>query len=283
MESRNPVLVRMEKEAQRNGGYAGFGAATATATAPAAAGYDVPPTQPVQVAPSSSPMTINDVIVRTAAMFVPLLITAYITWTIELSYGYVIIALLVGLGLGLWGALSSKIRPAVYLAYAAVQGVVIGGLSLWFQTWVDESNLAQGTETTNIVAQAVIGTFGAFAAMLFLYATRIIKVTGKFKKMMAIALVAYLGIAVLSLFSAFIFGTGDGWGFFGVDGIGILLCLAGVALASFSLALDFDAIEQGVALGLPEQESWRAAFGLVVTLIWLYLEILRFLAILNSD
>lgn len=283
METRNPVIARMEKEAQRNGGYAGFGAtATATATAPAAAGYDVPPTAPVETAPSSTPMTINDVIVRTAAMFVPLLITAYLTWTLELGYGYVLIAMLVGLGLGFWGALSQKVRPVVYLAYAAVEGVVIGGLSLWFQAWVNDSNAAAGTETTNIVAQAVIGTFAAFAAVLFLYATRIIKVNGRFKKTMAIAFVAYFGIAIASLVAS-LFGVGDGWGFFGVGGIGILLCVAGVALAAFSLALDFDAIEQGIALGMPEQESWRAAFGLTVTLIWLYLEILRLLAILNSD
>jgi uncharacterized YccA/Bax inhibitor family protein len=283
METRNPVIARMEKEAQRNGGYAGFGAtATATATAPAAAGYDVPPTTPLTTAPASAPMTINDVIVRTSAMFVPLLITAYLTWTMELGYGYILIAMLVGLGLGFWGALSKKVRPVVYLAYAAVEGVVIGGLSLWFQSWVNESNAAAGTETTNIVAQAVIGTFAAFAAVLFLYATRIIKVNGRFKKTMAIAFVAYIGIGIASLFAS-LFGVGDGWGFFGVGGIGVLLCVAGVALAAFSLALDFDAIEQGIALGLPEQESWRAAFGLTVTLIWLYLEILRLLAILNSD
>jgi len=283
METRNPVIARMEKEAQHNGGYAGFGAtATATATAPAASGYDVPPTAPVEMAPSSTPMTINDVVVRTAAMFVPLLITAYLTWTMELGIGYILIAMLVGLGLGFWGALSKKVRPVVYLAYAAVEGVVIGGLSLWFQAWVNDSAAAQGTDGTNIVAQAVIGTFAAFAAVLFLYATRIIKVNGRFKKTMAIAFVAYFGIAIASLVAS-LFGVGDGWGFFGVGGIGILLCVAGVALAAFSLALDFDAIEQGIALGMPEQESWRAAFGLTVTLIWLYLEILRLLAILNSD
>lgn len=281
METRNPVIARMEKEAQHNGGYAGFGA-TATATATAPAGYDVPPAAPVETAPASTPMTINDVVVRTAAMFVPLLITAYLTWTMELGYGYILIAMLVGLGLGFWGALSKKVRPVVYLAYAAVEGVVIGGLSLWFQAWVNDSAAAQGTEATNIVAQAVIGTFAAFAAVLFLYATRIIKVNGRFKKTMAIAFVAYFGIAIASLVAS-LFGVGDGWGFFGVGGLGILLCVAGVALAAFSLALDFDAIEQGIALGMPEQESWRAAFGLTVTLIWLYLEILRLLAILNSD
>ena len=68
-----------------------------------------------------------------------------------------------------------------------------------------------------------------------------------------------------------------------MDGIGILLCAAGVALASFSLVLDFDAIETGIKTGLPERESWRAAFGLTVTLVWLYLELLRLLAILNRN
>ncbi len=282
METRNPVIARMEKEAQRNGGYAGFGAtATATAEAPSAAGYDVPPGAPVQAAPAGAPMTINDVVVRTAAMFVPLLITAYFAWTMEIGGGVLLVAMFVGLGLGFWGALSSKVRPVLYLAYAAVEGVVIGGFSFWLQDYVDASNLAQGKDTTNIVIQAVIGTLAAFAAVLFLYATRIIKVNGRFKKMMAIAFVAYIGIALAS-FVAALFGVGEGWGFYGAGGLGILLCVAGVALASFSLALDFDAIEQGVALGLPEQESWRAAFGLTVTLVWLYLEILRLLAILNS-
>jgi uncharacterized YccA/Bax inhibitor family protein len=283
METRNPVIARMEQDAKANGGYAGFGA-TATATQAAPAGYDVPPTMPVEMTPASAPMTVNDVVVRTATMFVPLLITAYFAWTLQVGFGVVIIAMLVALGLGLWGAFSKKVRPALYLAYATVEGVVVGGFSFWMQEIVNQSSWAAGqSDPPNIVLQAVIGTLAAFAAMLFLYGTRIIKVTGRFKKMMAVAMIAYLGIAVLSLFSAWIFGTGNGWGFFGVGGIGILLCMAGVALASFSLVLDFDAIEEGVKLGVPERESWRAAFGLTVTLVWLYLEILRLLAILNSD
>jgi uncharacterized YccA/Bax inhibitor family protein len=284
MESRNPVITRMEKEAQRNGGYASFGAApTATMAAPAAAGYDLPPGTPVEMTPEAPPMTINDVVVRTAAMFVPLLITAYFAWTLRIEPAIVLLAMFVALGLGIWGAVSSKVRPGVYLAYAAVEGVVLGGFSLWLQEIVNQSSFASGQpDPPNIVLQAVIGTLAAFAAMLFLYGTRIIKVTGRFKKMMAVAIIAYAGIALVSLVSA-LFGVGDGWGFYGVDGIGLLLCVAGVGLASFSLVLDFDAIESGIAAGVPERESWRAAFGLTVTLVWLYLEILRFLAILNSD
>jgi uncharacterized YccA/Bax inhibitor family protein len=78
------------------------------------------------------------------------------------------------------------------------------------------------------------------------------------------------------------FGVGGGWGFFGVGQIGLMLCAVGVALAAFSLVMDFELISQGVRSGLPEKESWRMAFGLTVTLVWLYTEILRLLAILSD-
>ena len=281
METRNPVIARMEKEAKANGGYAGIGTATATQTAPA--GYDVPPAMPVEMTPAATPMTVNDVVVRTATLFVPLLITAYFAWTLQVGTGIVLIAMLVALGLGFWGALSKKVRPVVFLAYATVEGVVVGGFSFWMQEYVNQSQLMAGNaDPPNIVLQAVIGTLAAFVAMLFLYGTRIIKVTGRFKKMMAVAFLAYFGIAIVNLVAA-LFGVGGGWGLAGTGGLGLLLCVAGVALASFSLVLDFDAIETGVAAGLPEKESWRAAFGLTVTLVWLYLEILRLLAILNRS
>jgi uncharacterized YccA/Bax inhibitor family protein len=281
MESRNPVLNRMEQEAKANGGYAGFGAATATQAPPV--GADTPPAMPIEMTPAGPTMTLNDVIVRTATMFVPLLITAYFAWTLEVGFGIVLIAMFVALGLGFWGALSKKVRPGGVLAYATGVGIVLGGISLYLQDYVNQSQWAAGqANPPNIVLQAVIGTLAAFAAMLFLYGTRIIKVTGRFKKMMAMAFIAYIGIALVSLVAAFL-GVGDGWGFYGVGGIGILLCAAGVALASFSLVLDFDAIETGIKMGVPERESWRAAFGLTVTLVWLYLEILRLLAILNRS
>jgi uncharacterized YccA/Bax inhibitor family protein len=271
----------MEQEAKANGGYAGFGTATATQAPPV--GSDAPPAMPVEMTPAGRVMTINDVVVRTATMFVPLLITAYFAWTLQVGFGVVLIAMFVALGLGFWGALSKTVRPVVFLAYATVEGVVVGGFSFWMQEYVNQSQWAAGNpDPPNIVMQAVLGTLAAFAAMLFLYGTRIIKVTGRFKKMMMIAFLAYFGIAIASLVGA-LFGVGGGWGFYGMDGLGILLCVAGVALASFSLVLDFDAIETGITMGVPERESWRAAFGLTVTLIWLYLELLRLLAILNRN
>jgi uncharacterized YccA/Bax inhibitor family protein len=284
METNNPVLARMQKEASQNGGYAAFGPTTATATAaPADAAalqqmYDT--SAPSSVGAPTTPMTITDVVAKTGVMFLLVFGFAYGAWQLEISTGIMVIAMLVGLGLGFWGALSKKVRPLVFLAYASVQGVFLGGISFWYTQFVAEGK-AVGDEP-NIVAQAVIGTFAAFAAMLFLYTTRIIKVTGTFKKAMMIGMLAYLGIAVASLIASF-FGVGEGFGFYGAGGLGLLLCVAGVGLAAFSLALDFDAIETAVAAGVPERESWRAAFGLMVTLIWLYLELLRLLAILNRS
>ena len=130
--------------------------------------------------------------------------------------------------------------------------------------------------------QAIIGTFVAFGVMLALYSSGRLRATPRFQKMMTVALVSYLGIAAGQPH------RGDlrrRWR------LGLLrrrrarawcCALIGVALAAFTLVLDFDAIEKGVEAGLPERESWRAAFGLMVTLVWLYLELLRLLAILNS-
>ncbi|MGB2838249.1 MAG: Bax inhibitor-1/YccA family protein, partial [Actinomycetes bacterium] len=142
MESRNPVLNRMEQEAKANGGYAGFGAATATQAPPV--GADTPPAMPIEMTPAGPTMTLNDVIVRTATMFVPLLITAYFAWTLEVGFGIVLIAMFVALGLGFWGALSKKVRPAVFLAYATVEGIVLGGISLYLQDYVNQSQWAAG-------------------------------------------------------------------------------------------------------------------------------------------
>jgi len=283
MQTNNPVLTRMEQEAKRNGGYAGFGAATTTAIAPDAAApqqpYDAPATLPGVQAPTA-PMTIADVIVKSAAMFAIVFVFAFGSWQLELTPGISIISMLVATGLGFWGALSKQIRPLVFLGYSLFMGIALGGVSLMWATYAAEP----GTDAVNttIVVQAIIGTFAAFAAMLFLYATRIIKVTERFKRFMLIALVGYLFVAIGS-FVAALFGVGEGLGFYGSGGIGLLLCVVGVALAAFSLALDFDAIEMAIKAGAPERESWRGAFGLVVTLVWLYLEILRLLAILNRS
>jgi uncharacterized YccA/Bax inhibitor family protein len=218
-------------------------------------------------------VALNDVIVKTAIMFGLTVVFAVVGWSVAESMPYVWIgAAIVGMVLGLINAFKKKISVPLMLLYAVAEGLMLGGISKWYNDYAVAQNY-QG-----LVLQAVIGTMTAFGVMLFLYATGIVKVGSKFKKVMLAALISYALIGLVSLVAA-LFGVGGGWGFYGVSGIGLLLCAAGVLLASFTLLLDFDAIKQGIAMGLPEKESWRMAFGLELTLIWLYLEILRLLAI----
>ena len=108
--------------------------------------------------------------------------------------------------------------------------------------------------------------------MLFAYRSGKIRVTPKFTRVMLGSLIGYLILSVVTIFTGFPAG-----------GLGLLIAVAGVGLASFFLVLDFDQIEKGIAAGAPEQESWRASFGLMVTVVWLYLEVLRLLSILRSN
>ena len=216
-------------------------------------------------------MTMDDVIVKTGMLFVILLVGAFVGWSIpSLTFP----ALFVGLGLSLANIFKKEVSPALVLAYGAAEGVFLGGISKWY-------SMAYADTAPNLVSQAVMGTLIAFGTMLFLYKSGIIKVNGKFKKVFMVAMVSYLVIAVASLISSF-FGVGSGWGFYGVGQLGLLLCVAGVGLAAFSLVMDFELITQTIAAGAPEKESWRMAFGLMVTLVWLYLELLRLLAILQG-
>ena len=226
--------------------------------------------------PGERVVTLDDVVVKSAMMLGLLLVGAFFGWSIApTNPGIALIAMGIGFVLGLVNIFKKQVSPALVLAYAAAQGVFLGAISFIYQN-------AFAAEGTNLVGNTIMATVVAFAVMLTLYKTGIIKVNAKFVKIMMVALVSYLVIAVISFISAFA-GVGGGWGFYGVGGIGILLVLVGVGLASFSLALDFEAINQAVGMNLPERESWKLAFGLVLTLVWLYIEFLRLFAILASN
>jgi uncharacterized YccA/Bax inhibitor family protein len=283
MQTRNPVLGRIGQEPTSSGG-SGFayqeGMSAYQQAQPGAAATDYATQtrgtpQPVSV---GARLTLNDVIVKTAISFGVLLVGAVIGWQLTPSAPWLFwVAMIVGLGLGLTNAFKKQVSPPLILAYSLVQGVFLGGISWTYNEWVQTVN----PEYTGLVGQAVVATFVVFGVMLAIYQSRIVKVNGRFMKIMMVAMVSYLFIAIASLVSA-LFGVGGGWGFYGVGGLGIALMAFAVLLAAFSLMLDFEAIKQGVAMGLPERESWRMAFGLLVTLIWLYLEILRLLAILAA-
>jgi uncharacterized YccA/Bax inhibitor family protein len=153
------------------------------------------------------------------------------------------------------------------IAYAAFQGLALGTLSHLY------NDMYQG-----IVSQAIIVTICAFSGMLFAYKSGRIRVTPKFTKVLMTALIGYLVLALLSFVGSF-FGAS----IYNMGGFGLLIAAGGMVLASFFLILDFDQVQKGIDAGLPEQESWRAAFGLMVTIVWLYMEVLRFLSILRGN
>jgi uncharacterized YccA/Bax inhibitor family protein len=169
------------------------------------------------------------------------------------------------------GIFSKTVKPAVYLAYAVCQGLVLGIISNTYELFYP-----------GIVQQAIVATTAAFVGMLFMYKSGRLRATPKFTRMLMGAAIGYLLLALGSLIGSF-FGLGNGMGLYGLSGFGPLLAVAGVAIASFFLILDFDQIEEGIRNGVPQEESWRAGFGLLMTMVWLYLEILRLIAILRGN
>ncbi|MDD2859197.1 MAG: Bax inhibitor-1/YccA family protein [Candidatus Nanopelagicales bacterium] len=269
--SNNPVLSRYEQADQPGFAYEEGRAALAHASGGGATTVDQDFAR--VTAGGGARLTLTDVIMKTAFVFAITVALAVVGWNTYPSAPYLlIVAMIVGLGLGFVNALKAQVSPVLVALYAVAQGYLLGAISYWYNDY------AQSVQYEGLVQQAVIGTMTAFAVMLFLYGTGIVKVTGKFKRVMLVSIVSYAVIGLASLIAA-LFGVGGGWGFYGVGTLGLLLCLVGVALASFTLMLDFEAIKQGIANGAPERESWRMAFGLLMTLVWLYLEILRFLAI----
>lgn len=284
MESRNPVFNRTEEF--KRGGYATFDSAPRDQLPRAGGAYGAPYGAPQDLSPdqlrdmyAAEPagparmgrMTLDDVVVRTAIVFGVLLLAAGATYTLiePEQFGIVIIAALIGLVLGLVNSFKREPSPALILAYAAFQGVFVGGISLVYET-----------QFKGIVAQAVLGTLCAFATMLGLYKIGAVRATPKFTRILLIAGVGYLVFGLVHMIGVWT----DLWGSVYTSGpLGILISAAGVVLASLFLVLDFDFVESGIRNGIPARYAWTAAFGLVVTLVWLYLEILRLLAILRGN
>jgi uncharacterized YccA/Bax inhibitor family protein len=221
-------------------------------------------------------MTVNGTIWATATLLVLLIGAGVFGWNsvdtrldVVSFPGWVFPVMLGGLGVAILTIFKPELARFTGPVYALLQGAMLGAISAIYDTAYD-----------GIVLQAVGLTIGVFCMMLFLFATRVIKVTDKLRMGIVAATGAvfllYLVNMVLSLFGAsvpFLHDTG-------LVGIGISLVIVGVA--AFNLLLDFDFVERGVAAGLPRKMEWYAAFGLLVTIIWLYLELLRLLGKLQG-
>lgn len=220
-------------------------------------------------------LTYDDVIIKTGGLLALLVVVAAATWNV--APGLWPIGAVVGLVLGLVNAFKKNPSPLLITLYTVAQGVFLGGISLAFQNMT--TDLTGNVQP--IVTQAIIATFATFGAALFLFKSGKVRVTPKFTRWLLIAMVGYLAYSLVNVVMMF-FVSSDGFGPLRNGWVGVLAGLFAVGLAAASLIMDFDAIKRGVEQGAPAKMAWSAAFGLIVTLVWLYLEILRILAILQG-
>ncbi len=260
MRSSNPVLGR----AFNQRGYAAFDPKQTTETDAALENmYNAPAASSMR----TGRMTIDDVVTRTGILFAVLVAVGAAAWSLNLGGGAMMLGIFGGFVLAMVNTFSKSVKPALIITYAAFQGLALGTISNLYNSVYD-----------GIVSQAIIVTICAFAGMLFAYKSGRIRVTPKFTKVLMTAMIGYLVLGLISLVGSF-FGAS----IYNIGGLGLIMAAGGMVLASFFLILDFDQIQNSINQGLPQQESWRAAFGLMVTIVWLYLEVLRLLSILRSN
>lgn len=228
-------------------------------------------------------MTIDSVVEKTGISLLLLTVSAAVTWfmigdvasdqaAMSRAFTFAMGGAIIGLGLALVNSFKKVISPPLVMAYSVVEGVFVGAFSKVVSSFVGDPT---------IVFQAVLGTVIAFGGTLFVYKFFNIQVTDKFRKIVTAAILGFAAVTLVN-FVLSLTGVLDSGGLRGFNTLGLIVSLIAVVLAVFMLVLDFDFIEKGVAAGLPERESWRAAFGLTVTLVWLYIELLRILAILRG-
>lgn len=284
----NPVFNRIDQESQR--GYAGFGNAGSQYS------YGPPPQDYQQrqggygtmspgqlddlyAAPSAGPtqmgrVTYDDVLMKFGLLFGIMLVAAGGTWAATLVTGtYAVAGLammsgaIVSLVLGLVIAFKKTISPVLMMVFAVFEGLMVGGVSTVFASMYD-----------GLVTTAIVATLSVFAAMFLGWKANIIRVTSKSRRIFSMAIFGYLIFALVN-FGFAMFGANNGWGIFGQgSGMSILVSVFAVGLASYSLAMDFDSIQRAVQGGAPQKYSWLLGYGLMVTVVWLYMEILRLLA-----
>lgn len=282
-ESSNPVFRTLPRT---QGGYAQFGTG--------AAGYG---TQAVHADPYvtqypeqrqagvARPLTIDDVVTKTGVTLAVLSAVAVVSYflvaqNIGLAMPFTLVGALGGLVLVLIATFGRKQdNPGIVLSYAALEGLFLGAFS-----FVVANLMVSGVSAGALISQAVLGTIGVFAGMLVVYKTGAIRVTPKFTRFIVASLfgvvVLMLGNLVLALFGV---GGGEGLGLRSGGPLAIVFSLVCIGLAAFSFLIDFDAADQMIRAGAPEKAAWGIALGLTVTLVWLYIEILRLLSYFNSE
>jgi uncharacterized YccA/Bax inhibitor family protein len=277
MQSSNPIF-------QRSAGFNGrssnaYGNQTYPASGMTYPGYGTQSTRTSQTPPgyvdrsrSTGPMTIDSVVQKTGITLGLVALTGALVWVLlpDRLLGMAWMAgAFVGLGLAMVLSFKRTISPALVLLYAVAEGFFLGAASKTFESLYD-----------GVVVGAVIGTVAAVAGTLAVYKFFDIHVGNKFRKWVTAAMFGFVGVVLLD-FVLSIFGKQIGINGFGT--LGLIVSVIGLGIGVLMLIMDFDYVERGIAAGLPEEESWRAAFGLTVTIVWIYIELLRILSILRGD
>jgi uncharacterized YccA/Bax inhibitor family protein len=258
--SSNPVLTRLTPETRT--------------------GYSQPAGYPQQatsypstvITPAETDrMTVDDVVVRTVGLLALTGLSGALAWAIvpdNLLYAAWIGAAMVGLVIGLIITFARITNPLLIGAYAVIEGVFVGMVSKAYES-----------AYSGIVLQAVIGTFGIFFLMAILYKSRVIRATPRFTRWVIGALWGVFAIIIVNALLSWVFHINthlrDG------SPLAIVFSLVVIGIASLTFIVDFDQVERGVAAGLPRRFAWLSAFGILVGLIWLYLEIIRLLGYLR--
>jgi uncharacterized YccA/Bax inhibitor family protein len=259
IESHNPVFARSEPLAR--GLQSGVGFHTPTPSADDVAAMYATPQR----------MTMDDVIVKTGVLLGIVLVTGAAAWVLELGMGIGLLAGLAGFALAMVNIFKKQVSVPLVLAYAATQGVFIGVISNIYNDRFE-----------GIVGQAVLATAAVFAAVLFGYKSGRLRATPKFRKVVTFGFLGLFGLVMVN-FIAGLFGDGDPLDIRGGNlPLSVLVSLGLIVFAALTFVMDFDQADRMVAAGVPEKESWRVAFGLVVGLVFIYMEILRLLSYFQS-
>jgi len=292
MPSNNPVFRNSD---QFKPGYNAYGDARYAGNGSSYAGYGDPSTWSVgspgagtgtaRTRTSRGPMTIDTVVQATGISIGVVVVAAIVTWIVTPDvmvgglantagigklYTLTTIGGLAALVLSLVNSFKRITSPALVVLFAAAEGVALGGLSKVFDA-------AFGA---GVISGAVLGTFAAFAGTLAAYKIFDVKIGNKFRMMVTGAMFGLVGLMALDLLLSLF---GHGLGLFGFGPLGFLTALAGVVLGVFMLVMDFDFVQQGIRNGLDSTESWRAAFAMTVSLIWIYTNLLRLIAIFTNN
>lgn len=281
-ETSNPVFRSLPKQP---GGYAQFGTGAAGAAAQQMhhgyPGHDPYVAEQGRVA---RPLTIDDVVTKTGITLGVLSAVAVVSYFLvqanqALAGPFTFIGAFGGLALVLVAMFGRKRdNPAIVLSYAALEGLFLGAISFLLTFSVSGANAGM------LIGQAILGTFGVFFGMLVVYKTGAIRVTPKLTRMVVASLFGVLALMIGNLvLGMFGVGGGEGMGLRSGGPLAIIFSLVCIGIAAFTFLIDFDAADQMIRAGAPEKAAWGIALGLTVTLVWLYIEILRLLSYFQSD